>query len=217
MKLPNIGLTTFLLVLMIPASFITDWLANDGWESIKEAGNAIEQNLNNSKSSSVNREDTEEPKREALSDTDNLATFRVVEGRITAYTIYDEGVNCQSASGKYLCSTPEMRQGISGVSCIKGNCDGIWISGYKDEDGMIFEMVATSTQEKYPIRYYMACPSQYPFGTIVQIEDRYFECIDRMALSNRDREYFDIWFGEDISGAENWGVKYLKVKILNPN
>lgn len=136
---------------------------------------------------------------------------------VSAYTIYDEGVNCVSASGDYLCSTPEMRAGArdAGVQCIMGNCDGTWMVGYSDRDGMMYAMVATSTQEKYPKRYYLACPKRYNFGTIFKIGERYFECIDRMAPSYRVGNYFDLWFGDNLEEAKSFGRQQLKIKVIS--
>ncbi len=38
-----------------------------------------------------------------------------------------------------------------------------------------------------------ACPSEYPFGTEVEIAGRVFVCEDRMNGRYRDAEHFDVW------------------------
>ena len=39
----------------------------------------------------------------------------------------------------------------------------------------------------------IACPSKYPFGTVVTIGGQDYKCDDRMAREYRDQPHFDIW------------------------
>jgi len=60
----------------------------------------------------------------------------------------------------------------------------------------------------------IACPRQYPFGTIFIIDDKEYICRDRLHINYDNR--FDIWFGygqENYIKAKEWGVKLLEVRI----
>jgi 3D (Asp-Asp-Asp) domain-containing protein len=39
----------------------------------------------------------------------------------------------------------------------------------------------------------IACPSKYPFGTLVMIQGKEYRCDDRMARDLQDQPQFDIW------------------------
>jgi 3D (Asp-Asp-Asp) domain-containing protein len=58
----------------------------------------------------------------------------------------------------------------------------------------------------------IACPERYEFGTVVEIEGKEFECLDRMNKRYRDGNYFDIWMTEKELAYE-WGRKKVEVKI----
>lgn len=58
----------------------------------------------------------------------------------------------------------------------------------------------------------LACPARYEFGTIVEIEGREFECLDRMNKRYRDGDYFDIWM-EHKEMAREWGRQKVEVRI----
>jgi len=106
----------------------------------------------------------------------------IVKARITAYSIYDPGVNCISASGKNLC--------------------------YWDDLGLNM----------------IACPTKYPIdidideATKAEVLGIEYYCVDRMAKKNQSTtpERFDIWFYEDLEGANQWGIKFLEVKVKVP-
>lgn len=186
------GLTIFLLIICIPASFITGWLANDGWRSIKAIGEAMEQNLQIR--SSGEAEKVADNTGEVSGNNDPTLDLRVLEtienARVTAYTTRpEEGTNCISASGKNLCKRHDDGENI------------------------------------------IACPSKYPFGTIVEIpfevmwcydecqkgiEYREYICYDRMALGLQEKNWFDIYMGrgeDEVIEAGLWGVRTLDIKI----
>lgn len=58
----------------------------------------------------------------------------------------------------------------------------------------------------------VACPRSIPLGTWVIIDNRYYQCLDRLALKYDDR--FDISFDKDIEGAIEFGRQYKEVIIL---
>ena len=72
----------------------------------------------------------------------------------------------------------------------------------------------------------IACPTKYPFGTIVEIPILYedtnmlshwqkYTCLDRMGTERfREGNYFDIWFDDDLAGALDFGVQYHTIKVL---
>ena len=60
----------------------------------------------------------------------------------------------------------------------------------------------------------VACPSKYPLGTLVEIQDKVYECQDRMAEQYRNENRFDISMDKNVEGAVNFGSKTLIVKVL---
>ena len=61
----------------------------------------------------------------------------------------------------------------------------------------------------------IACPKKYKFGTIVEIENRKYICLDRMNSRYDGQERFDIYFGHDKQGALEFGKRTLNIKIYN--
>ncbi len=59
----------------------------------------------------------------------------------------------------------------------------------------------------------IACPSRLKFGTIIQIENRFFKCNDRMNARYRHTNHFDIWV-ESKAEAIAWGRKTVQVSII---
>jgi len=57
----------------------------------------------------------------------------------------------------------------------------------------------------------VACPRKYPFGTKFKIEDKVYECQDRMAQKNDEK--FDIYFN-NLNEALSFGVKKLPVEVV---
>lgn len=57
----------------------------------------------------------------------------------------------------------------------------------------------------------VACPRQYPLGTIFNIEGKDYVCLDRLAKKYDDR--IDISFDKDIKGAKQWGVRKINITI----
>lgn len=58
----------------------------------------------------------------------------------------------------------------------------------------------------------VACPRSIPLGTWVIIDNRYYQCLDRLALKYDDR--FDISFDKDIEGAKEFGKQNKEVLII---
>ena len=148
--------------------------SNDAYEAILKAGEAIEENLNNSniRVSSEEEKVTADIVREVSDNNTSDLDFRVVEGRITAFNTIPEQTDdkpCESASGDWICGRNDV----------------------------------------------IACPPQIPFYSWVEIKGNFYECLDR--IDDQEPDHFDISFDKDIEEAKNWGVKYLPVKILNPN
>ena len=106
MKLPNIGLMTFLLILMIPFSFILGWFCNDTWNSILEMYNSFDEPISAEVSDQSDSNGVLENSMEGLSHS-GLVKEVIKNVRITAYTKYDAGVNCISVSQKNICWTEE--------------------------------------------------------------------------------------------------------------
>ena len=58
----------------------------------------------------------------------------------------------------------------------------------------------------------VACPSKYPFGTVVEISGVEYICEDRMGKRFRNDERFDVWH-ESKEAAFAWGVQTLQVVV----
>ena len=58
----------------------------------------------------------------------------------------------------------------------------------------------------------IACPSKWPFGTVVEIEGQHFTCEDRMNARYRDTEHYDIWVSTKAE-AKEWGRRQLAILI----
>ena len=58
----------------------------------------------------------------------------------------------------------------------------------------------------------VACPRSIPLGTWVIIDNRYYQCLDRLALKYDDR--FDISFDKDIEGAKEFGKLEKEVLFI---
>ena len=58
----------------------------------------------------------------------------------------------------------------------------------------------------------IACPEKYKFKTKVIINDKEYECLDRMSERFRQEERFDIWF-ETKQEALLFGTQELQVTI----
>lgn len=59
----------------------------------------------------------------------------------------------------------------------------------------------------------LACPSHLKFGTIVQIENNFYTCSDRMNKRFRNTNHFDIWV-ESKEIALDWGRKNIDIYIV---
>jgi len=60
----------------------------------------------------------------------------------------------------------------------------------------------------------IACPSNLPFGTRVEIKGEQYICNDRMAKRYRNGNYFDIWVpSREIAIAH--GRQKLEVKVIH--
>ena len=114
-------------------------------------------------------------------------TFNEVLATITAYTSSVEETD----------NTPCLS--ASGVDLCHNIADSMEKYGYDvfSADGVI------------------ACPKKYKFGTIVEIENRKYICLDRMNSRYDGQERFDIYFGHDKQGALEFGKRTLNIKIYN--
>lgn len=59
----------------------------------------------------------------------------------------------------------------------------------------------------------IACPSRFKFGTIIQIEKRFYTCNDRMNKRYRNSDHFDIWT-EKREDALKFGRRKLLVFVI---
>ena len=71
----------------------------------------------------------------------------------------------------------------------------------------------TTASGKQAVGNMVACPSRYPFGTIVEIKGKKYICEDRMARRYRNGNYFDILM-ETKKEARQWGRRTVEVTIL---
>ena len=59
----------------------------------------------------------------------------------------------------------------------------------------------------------IACPINFPFGTMVLIKNKEYRCEDRMAYRFRNGDHFDIWFSSKKE-AKEFGRQKLIVSIF---
>ena len=59
----------------------------------------------------------------------------------------------------------------------------------------------------------IACPSRFKFGTIIQIEKRFYICNDRMNKRYRNSDHFDVWT-EKREDAIKFGRRKLLVFVI---
>lgn len=85
-----------------------------------------------------------------------------------------------------------------------------YTSSVDETDENPFETASGSTVS----RGTLACPSKYPFGTVVVINGKHYICEDRMNKRYRDTERFDIW-KETKADAFAWGKKELQIKVYS--
>jgi len=57
----------------------------------------------------------------------------------------------------------------------------------------------------------IACPSRFKFGTIIQIEKRFYICNDRMNKRYRNSDHFDVWT-EKREDAIKFGRRKLNLE-----
>ncbi len=58
----------------------------------------------------------------------------------------------------------------------------------------------------------VACPREYPLGSIFIIDNRQYICLDRTSLKYDGR--FDISFDKDVEGAIKFGKQELTIKFI---
>jgi 3D (Asp-Asp-Asp) domain-containing protein len=58
----------------------------------------------------------------------------------------------------------------------------------------------------------VACPTSLPLGTLVEINGKIYECLDR--THPRFGHRFDISFDKDIEGALAWGIRIVEVRVV---
>jgi 3D (Asp-Asp-Asp) domain-containing protein len=89
------------------------------------------------------------------------------------------------------------------------------ITGYtKLETCAVGDCITASGQEAH--EELVACPYWIPLGTLIEIKDiGFFRCEDRTAVwvQEKHENTFDIWFGDDYSGAIKFGRQYKEVII----
>lgn len=59
----------------------------------------------------------------------------------------------------------------------------------------------------------VACPNHLPFGTMIEIGEMTYVCLDRTHPRFGNR--FDISFDKDYQGAIEYGLRTVEVKVLN--
>lgn len=57
-----------------------------------------------------------------------------------------------------------------------------------------------------------ACPRKYKFGTKIKIDDKTYECQDRLNKKYDDR--FDLFTNESLKQAFKWGKQLKQIEIL---
>lgn len=128
-------------------------------------------------------------------DTDSPSAFSLLKNqRITAYTIRpEEGTNCESASGVDICGwrISELVNGNTGEP--------------------------TMTIPIYKGFGIIACPPEYEFEeNIIEVNDVWLKCLDRMNAYHREMKHWDIFFGEGeeaVERANEWGERFLEIKV----
>lgn len=71
--------------------------------------------------------------------------------------------------------------------------------------------ISASGADISKVKYSVACPRRYKFGTIFYIQGCAYICLDR--LSTRFDERLDINFHYDYKGAISFGIKKLEVRV----
>ncbi len=61
----------------------------------------------------------------------------------------------------------------------------------------------------------IACPSRFNRLDLIEINGEQFRCLDRMNIRYRNGNYFDIYFGMDLEGANKFGRQTKKIRIYN--
>ena len=59
----------------------------------------------------------------------------------------------------------------------------------------------------------VACPIRFPFGSLIEIDDKIYECQDRMGFAHQNANKFDI-FMWSLSDARTWGSQWKNVNIF---
>ena len=83
-----------------------------------------------------------------------------------------------------------------------------YTSSVDETDDTPFE-TASGSRTRHGV---VACPSKYPFGTVVEISGVEYICEDRMGKRFRNDERFDVWH-ESKEVAFAWGVQTLQVVV----
>ena len=86
------------------------------------------------------------------------------------------------------------------------------VTAYSSAPGQTDDSPFTAANGKQVFDGLVACPREYAFGTKVIINNRLYECGDRMALKHKDR--FDIWM-PTTAQALLWGAREVDVIILH--
>ena len=114
-------------------------------------------------------------------------------------------------SSDYL---PDQEVKICSLSSIK--CDNeieAWVTAYtsrvQETDNSPYIGAGGDLRGK---RYILACPRKYHLKSQFLIDGEVWTCLDRMALKNDGK--FDLYFGDDLKGAKNWGIQLKEIIIL---
>lgn len=85
------------------------------------------------------------------------------------------------------------------------------VTGYTSDESETDTSPFTTANQTDVREGIIACPRSIPFGTLVEVDGRQYECQDRMNKRFDDR--FDIWF-KTKAEAFGWGKRKVEIKII---
>mgnify|MGYP001600109741 CR=1 FL=1 len=84
------------------------------------------------------------------------------------------------------------------------------VTGYSSEISQTDSTPFLTASQKQVKEGMIACPRRLPFGTIVEIEGKEYQCEDRLSLKYDNR--YDIWFPSTVEARE-FGIQELPIII----
>lgn len=84
------------------------------------------------------------------------------------------------------------------------------VTAYSSTENQTDSTPFLTASQKRVQKGFIACPRHLPFGTIVELDGREYNCQDRMNIRYTNR--YDVWM-ESEESAKKWGIKKLEVKL----